>query len=387
MRRPNSFNDIIGHDWLVNYLETHLRNQTVPQFLILEGPEGLGKTSIADLIAISLVYGLDDSGERRAAVDSIVNRGESNDYIKKFKCSVEGGRDAAKNILAELTNSFMLGHNKVILCDECHNLSKEAQDVFLSDTEFMKKGVYLIMMTTDIQQLRASLVSRAVQLHLYPLKHKDMMTVLRREVAERRLRIQNEEGTLSLICEWSECHPRNGLSMLNAFADGDSVSSNMIRDMIGVLDVSDVLPVLESLSSSMVFGLNYIADMKIDDSIIPLVSECFKVKSGNPSYKIQMSQISDIKQRLREVTEEQLIMFLKVITSREHVSRSLLINAFISAHSSKDLLGEKNTNYLLRADMDVKTAKGGDNIFKDNTVPVVTLRDLLNNSDVVSEGN
>lgn len=384
MRRPTSFNDIVGHDWLVNYLRTHLANDTIPQFLIMEGPEGLGKTSLADLLALNLVYGTEDSEEKRKAEKDIIINNGSNDYIKRYKCSVDGGRDVAKDILTEMTQGFMLDHKKVIICDECHGFSDAAQDVFLSETEFMKNDVYLIMLTTDYQRLKASLVSRAVKLHLYPLKQADMLKILKREVAERNLKVQNEQATLTLICEWSEYKPRTALSMLKAFADGDAVSSNMIRDMIGVMDISDVLPLLESLSASMTFGLNYITDMKIDDSLVSLVAECFKIKTGSPSYKIQFNQISDIKHRLQEVTPEQLMKFLYGITKHTHVTRASVINAYISAHRSLSLLTEKDTTYMLHQELDQKAEASDTEVQADIGVKAPTIEDLLANADVVT---
>lgn len=386
MKRLTSLDEVIGHNWLVEYFRVHLTNNTVPQFIILEGPEGLGKTSLADLIAVNLVYGIGDSKEKQEAIKTTIVDHNNNDYIKRYKCSVEGGREVAKEILAELTGSFMLNKKKVILCDECHNFSVEAQDVFLSDTEFLKENVYLIMMTTDLQKLRASLVSRAVKLHLYPLKRSDMMVVLKREVAYRHLNVQNEDITLGLICDWSECKPRTGLNMISAFADGDAVSSNTIRDMIGVMDVMEVLPVLESLSASISFGLNYISDMKIDDSMVTLVAECFKIKTGVPSYKIQMNQISDIRLRLKEVSEEQLIKFLRGITMHEHVTRASVINSFLTAHRSYKLLSEPDTSHMLPQELDQKAEVGGVDRFESfGEVKTPTIEELLANSDVIRD--
>lgn len=384
MDRPMSFSDVVGHDWIIEYFTTHIRNNTLPQFIIMEGPEGVGKTSLADLVALSLVYGLEDSDEKAKAMKNVVLTNGSNDYIKRYKCSVDGGREVAKDILAEMTNSFMLDHKKVIICDECHNFLDSAQDVFLADTEFMKKDVYLLMMTTDVQKLKASLRSRAVSLHLYPLKQSDMMKVLKKEVAERRLRVQSEDATLQLICEWSECKPRTGLSMLKAFADGDAVSSNMIRDMIGVLDVSDVLPILESLSGSMTFGLNYIMSMKVSDSIVPLVAECFKIKSGSPSYKVQFNQIAEIKTRLNSVSTEQLITFLQGITKFQTLNRSGLINAFINAHGSRALLGQADTRQVLGQELAQKQEVTlQERLNKKDDSTSFSIDDLLANADVV----
>ena len=98
MKRPYTFNDIVGHDWLIQFIKEHIEKGTLHHFLILEGAEGLGKTSLADLIALNLVYGLQDSEAKKKAYDEIAVKNGSNDYIKKYKMSVEGGKEAAKEV-------------------------------------------------------------------------------------------------------------------------------------------------------------------------------------------------------------------------------------------------------------------------------------------------
>lgn len=382
MHRPQCFNDIIGHGWLLDILIKHVQNNTLPHFLILEGPEGLGKTSIADLLAINLVYGEADSDERTKAVKHIIDNNQSNDYIKKFKLSVEGGKDTAKDVLSEMVDIFNLRRKKVIICDECHNLSAAAQDVFLSDTEFMKPEVYLIMLTTDVQVLRASLRSRAVSFHLYPLKQSDMMQVLKREVADRKLKIQAEDSVLSMICDWCECKPRTGLKILEAFSDGSAVSGNTIRSMIGSMDISDVLPLIQSLSGSMTFGLNYISEMPINESLINMVVECVKIKSGSQSYKLQMQQVQSIKQSLQEVPVDNVIEFLYGLTSHQPLTRTGVINAYLRAHASRELLGKSETKDALHQEIAQKSQ-----VVREVSVTGVkapSLPDLLANSDVIN---
>ena len=82
MKRPETFSDVIGHNWLVQYLTQHIEDGSLHHFLILEGPEGIGKTSLADIIALSLVYGINNSEQRHAAYEQVVVKGESNDNIK-----------------------------------------------------------------------------------------------------------------------------------------------------------------------------------------------------------------------------------------------------------------------------------------------------------------
>lgn len=382
MRRPETFNDIKGHSWLVQYLKEHIARGTLHHFLILEGPEGLGKTSLADLIALSLVYGLEPSEARSNAYREVVVKKGSNNNIKRFQCSEDGGKDAAKLIKDEMNTTFTVTGPKVIICDECHGLTDAAQDVFLAETEYIADNVYIIMLTTEVSKLKASLRSRAVPIHLSPLKHADMISVLRSEVRERNLTLQNEDAILSMIAEWAECKPRTGLNILSAFGNNSAVSMNAIRELIGYLDVKDVVPLLASLTGSMTFGLSYISEMTIDQSIVNLVIECLNVKTGNASYKIKMPDITYVRDQLKPVSVDQLVTFLFGITKHSKVSRTDIINAYISAHSSRENLVKADTRDALAVE-DIQRADAQREIEHEGLAKAPTLDDLLLGSKII----
>lgn len=384
MKRPENFSDIIGHDWLVKYLEDHIAKGNLHHFLILEGPEGLGKTSLADLIALSIVYGLNPSEARTQAYNKVIAKGEANDNIRRFKCSVDGGKEAARQIKDEMNNTFTIKGPKVIICDECHGLTEQAQDVFLSETEFMQDNVYIIMLTTEAHKLKASLRSRAVPIHLNPLSMQDMLRVLRKECGVRHLNLQNPEAALTMIAEWAECKPRAGLNVLNAFADNSSVSLNDIRNLIGYLDVNDVLPVLSSLSGSLTFGLSYISDMRIDNTMVNIVIECISVKSGQASYKLKVPDMINIKKQLSEVSVDQLTRFLYGITKHPKLSRTDVINAFISAHSNAEVL-LSNKHEELIANENIQRANVQMEVENAPLSQAPTLDDLLLDSAVITD--
>jgi len=382
MKRPETFNDIKGHQWLVQYFTEHIKKGTLHHFIILEGPEGVGKTSIADLLALSLVYGLEQSEARTKAYNDIVLTKSSNNNIKRFECSVEGGKDAARMIKDEMNSTFTVKGPKVIICDECHGLTEQAQDVFLAETEYIADNVYIIMLTTEISKLKASLRSRALPIHLNPLKHSDMLNVLKEEVKSRNLNIQNEEAVLNMIAEWSECKPRTGLNILNAFSNNSSVSMSAVRELIGYLDVKDLVPLLASLSGSMTYGLSYISEMSIDQSMINLVIECINIKTGNASYKLKLNDVTYIRDQLTNVTVEQLISFLFGITKHNKLSRTDIINAYISAHISRENLTKEDTHDLLGVE-DIQRADIQLSIEQEGIAKAPTLSDLLIDSKLV----
>lgn len=382
MKRPERFSDIIGHNWLCTYLQEQITKGTLHHFLIMDGPEGLGKTSLADLIALSLVYGITPSAERDDAYKNVIVKGESNDFIKRFKCSEDGGKDVARLIKDEMHTTFTLTRPKVIICDECHGFTEQAQDVFLAETEFIDDRVYIIMLTTEVNKLKASLRSRAVPIHLNPLKQADMVRVLKNEVAEKNLNLQNEEAMLSMIAEWSQCKPRTGLNILNAFSNGSSVSINSVRELIGFMDVKDVIPLLSSLSGSMTFGLSYIAEMLVDDSIVSLVIECINVKSGQHSYKLKLEDVHFVRDQLSDVSVEQLIKFLYGITKHSKLSRTDIINAYIQSHTSYSNLEKPDTSEMLATE-NIQRANIQLDIDGEAQSKAPTLDELMLNSDII----
>lgn len=382
MKRPYTFNDIVGHDWLIQFIKEHIEKGTLHHFLILEGAEGLGKTSLADLIALNLVYGLQDSDAKKKAYDEIAVKNGSNDYIKKYKMSVEGGKEAAKEVIAEMHATFTLDKPKVIICDECHGLSDAAQDVFLADTEFLDDKVYMIMLTTELDKLKASLRSRALPIHFNTLKLSDMVTVLKNEVDAKHLQIQGGDATLSLIAEWAECKPRKGLNLLNAFTPGSPVSMNVLRELIGYMDVRDVVPLLASLSGSMTFGLSYISEMQIDSTLVNVVVECIKVKSGQGSYRLKMNDVTFVRDQLVGVDIDQLVQFLFHLTKHSKLTRQGVINAYLAAHVNMKDISKADTSAMLDIEKGQKFSSITDApVQSDNRAP--SLEDMLRNSDIV----
>ncbi len=378
MERLHSLEDVVGHKWVISFLQDGLSRGTLPHFIIFEGPEGVGKTTIADLVALQLAYPDADTD----VYSTVIDKKRSVDRIKKFECSVEGGKPVALEILDEMNAYASSSHNKVILCDECHRFTAAAQDVILSSTEYLSDNLYIFMMTTDATVLQPALKSRAFIIRLPALTQQDMIAVLRKEVTKRNLKIQAESTTLAMIAEWAQNRPRTGLKILEGFGKDASVSAEMIRGLVGILDVSDILPILTTLSGSMTAGLTYINEMPIHNSIVSILSELVLIKSGGVSYKFNFEDTKRVKQALKDVTTEQLIIFLEGVTRQPDVTRASLIHSFIHAHASRDLLSKADHKNNLELELQQKAELHTDLDFNRN-VHAPTLDELLLTGDVV----
>lgn len=384
LKRPHTFDDIIGHEVFKKYFIERIKRGTLPQFIVLEGPEGLGKTSIAEVIAITVNYGFDDSPLKTKAIQEVIDNRHSIDCIKKFNMAKDSGKDTAKEVLAELSPSMSTTGRKVVICDESHAIVESAQDVFLVETEYIPKNTYLIMCTTDKSKLKATLLSRAVCIPLSALTTSQMVQVLKKEAASRNLTIQGGDTMLRIIAEWADNKPRAALNILNAFGENDVVSTEMVREFIGSMDISEILPLVTSLAGSLTYGLTFISEMKFSDGLVDTLVEVLRIKMGQPSYKVSLEQYQDAKRKLENVPEEVIMKLLHSVAGAPKLNRATMVSAYISAHmsyerifnSGREVLVEEQTQKLASRSLapDVKSHEH---------IKAPTLDDMLANSNPI----
>lgn len=384
LKRPHTFDDIIGHEVFKKYFIERIKRGTLPQFIVLEGPEGLGKTSIAEVIAITVNYGFDDSPQKTKAIQEVIDNRHSIDCIKKFNMAKDSGKDTAKEVLAELSPSMSTTGRKVVICDESHAIVESAQDVFLVETEYIPKNTYLIMCTTDKSKLKATLLSRAVCIPLSALTTSQMVQVLKKEAASRNLTIQGGDTMLRIIAEWADNKPRAALNILNAFGENDVVSTEIVREFIGSMDISEILPLVTSLAGSLTYGLTFISEMKFSDGLIDSLVEVLRIKMGQPSYKVSLEQYQDAKRKLENVPKEAIMKLLHSVAGAPKLNRATMVSAYISAHmsyerifnSGREVLVEEQTQKLASRSLapDVKSHEH---------IKAPTLDDMLANSNPI----
>lgn len=331
-KKPTSFDDIVGHKNLIEFLRDHLSKGTLPQFIIFEGDEGLGKSSFAKLLALELM------GRDPQVLKRVIQENKSTESVLLYNMSINGGKDTAKEVESNLSLGLSGLDRKVIILDEAHDMSEAAQETFLVSTEYLPKGVYLFMCTTDSLNLKATLKSRAFTLHLQHLTQADMVSLLTRYVRDRGLRLQAEASTIQMIAAWADGKPRIALNLIEGFAPGSAVSSATIKEFIDYLSVDDVLPVLSCLSGSMTQGLSVISEMKLNGSLVPILVEILKVKSGMASFKLSLTDVHRIRAQLNGVSVETLTKFIYLVAALPKLSRTGLISAFLQSHTDRSFL-------------------------------------------------
>ena len=376
-KKLHGFGDVVGHTNLITFLKEHLANGTLPQFILFEGDEGLGKSSLAKILAYYL------TGERDDVAQKVIEENRSTEDVLLYNMSVNGGKDTAKEVETNLQLGLSNHSTKVIICDEAHAMSDAAQDVFLVSTEYLPKGVYLFMCTTDSINLKPTLKSRAFTLHLNHLTQKEMVELLTASARERNLKIQAERTTLGLIAAWADGKPRVALNLLEGFAQGSVISQDTVKEFIDYLGVDDILPLLSCLSGSMTQGLSYISEMSLNTSLVPMLVEVLKVHSGMASFKINLTDTHKVRDQLQNLPQANLVTFIYHVAGLPKLTRSGIISAFLRSHTQmQTLLNPPERKEVMRAEMDAKREAPNPPIIEGDRPSAPSLDDLLAKGEV-----
>jgi len=248
--RPKKFADLVGQDHVVRALTNALERGRLHHAYLLTGTRGVGKTTIARLLAKSLncATGVTATpcGVCPACID--IDAGRFVDLLELDAAS-NTGIDNMREILDNARYAPTVGRYKVYLIDEVHMLSKAAFNSMLKTLEEPPEHVKFVLATTDPQKIPITVLSRCLQFNLKPLGPE--------LVAQRLTHILEAEGvahdtaSVGLIARAAQGSMRDGLSLLDqaiAFGGG-SLEETAVRAMLGVVDRDFLYRIVDALAS------------------------------------------------------------------------------------------------------------------------------------------
>ena len=246
--RPKKFADLVGQDHVVRALTNALERGRLHHAYLLTGTRGVGKTTIARLLAKSLncATGVTATpcGVCPACVD--IDAGRFVDLLELDAAS-NTGIDNMREILDNARYAPTVGRYKVYLIDEVHMLSKAAFNSMLKTLEEPPEHVKFILATTDPQKIPVTVLSRCLQFNLKALPAAQIAARLAHILGEEG--IAHDDAALALIAHGARGSMRDALSVLDqaiAYGAGE-VREPIVRTMLGAVDVEYTYRIADAL--------------------------------------------------------------------------------------------------------------------------------------------
>ena len=245
--RPQTFADLIGQETLVQILTNAITTNRIANAYLLTGVRGVGKTTTARLIAMSLncENKKEDTCEPCGGCASCQSiRSDHNLDVIEMDAASKTGVDDVREIIDNVKYKPVNCKFKIFIIDEVHMLSKSAFNALLKTLEEPPEHVKFIFATTEVKKIPVTILSRCQRFDLKRVDSKDLIQHLKKISKLEKVKI--DEDAISLLVRAGDGSVRDSLSLLDqAIINTDTtVTAETVANMLGLADRGKIYELL-----------------------------------------------------------------------------------------------------------------------------------------------
>ena len=352
--RPQNFDDLIGQEVVTQTIINSIKANKIPNAYLFTGIRGVGKTTIARIIAKALncTNGVDNKCKIKCEnCDEITN--SSHIDVLEMDAASKTGVDDVRDLIEFSRYGPSSAKYKIFIIDEVHMLSKQAFNALLKTLEEPPQyenggGLKFIFATTEIKKIPITVVSRCQRFDLSRVKSGELFEFIKKIKDKEKGKISDD--ALKLIVKISEGSVRDALSLLDrallSLDKDEELDLNSAQKIFGYFDKSHLIDLFELIlkgeEKKAIEIYRKIYEQGVEPKVfindfLELVYYFKNINSLNmesTNFTLNDEEFSKIKKIANEVSDETLILFwqftLKTLGELEIVNnQNLSIEMFL----------------------------------------------------------
>ena len=246
--RPQTFDDLIGQEIVAETIKNSIKANKTPNAYLFTGIRGVGKTTIARIVAKSLncLNGIENKCKKKCEnCDAITN--SSHMDVLEMDAASKTGVDDVRDLIEFSRYGPTSSKFKIFIIDEVHMLSKQAFNALLKTLEEPPEYLKFIFATTEIKKIPITVVSRCQRYDLSRVKSLELFEFIKKIKDKENGKVTDD--ALKLIVKISEGSVRDALSLLDrgllSLENGKELDLILAQKIFGYFDKSKLIELLE----------------------------------------------------------------------------------------------------------------------------------------------
>jgi DNA polymerase III subunit gamma/tau len=309
---------MIGQEFVVKILRSLIKKNQYESAFLFSGTYGTGKTSLGRILSKAILCDSPVDGNPCGKCESCILFSQEKHFgYKELDAASFGGKDDMVKLRDDAAYQAM-SKKKIILLDECHDISSQGQDALLKQVEQCPDHLIYIFCTTDPDKMKKTLKDRCM--HFQVSKVNPDLIFNRLKIICEKENIPYELSALEMIATRSEGHVRNAINMLEESAYLGNITVEGIKSVLKDYD-KEIFGIVSNLGVDLQKALDFYRDVssylspsEVYGSIISLINDASKLLYGYNNFP---SQRKGLLESLKDTHGYSLLEFMNYLIHRD----------------------------------------------------------------------